>query len=190
MSSARTAIVIAVSLALGLVVVPACGSPHDGKAQKLRMPSVRDGDDPDDPDTPPPAGGAPWNNKCRTNFFDTPTKQRNGKEGKRLATQAGNQLERAETEGGQVRVETIKDSIGTLRQSLKKDPYGPEATYKMAIAYTLLWQKKCALLLLDRLAQLEGHPKVWKEASRVIERALRDPAFDPFRKEADRALGR
>ncbi len=62
--------------------------------------------------------------------------------------------------------------MGTLSNALAKDPYGPEPTYKLAVAYALLGRKSCSLALLERLKGLAGMPDVEKEASRTIQRAV------------------
>jgi hypothetical protein len=83
----------------------------------------------------------------------------------------------------------VIEAMGTLSNALRKDPYGPEPTYKLAVAYALVGKKKCSLALLERLKQLATLADVEKEASRTIQRAARDPAFAAFQKEAKTALG-
>ena len=44
----------------------------------------------------------------------------------------------------------IQEALSKLRNALRADPYGPEPTYKMAVAYALVGKKGCSLALLER----------------------------------------
>ncbi|WP_045119069.1 hypothetical protein [Haliangium ochraceum] len=127
---------------------------------------------------------------CRTNFFDKPTTRRRATQGRALASQAEGILAEADAKEGEERILLVKESLDKLSNALRADPYGPAPTYKMAVAYAMVGKKKCALDLLDRLQQLTRMPAVESEAERNVDRAMRDQAFEPFRKEADTALGR
>ena len=202
----RLAILLAAA-ALGAGSLPAglagCGAgPYTGKAERLKKPRAKKR--PENKVAPTEvaearAGGkagtdgkaAPLSDeKCRTNFFAEPKKgPRRTKEARNMAIQADSSLLAAERQVGPERVDLVVEAIATLSNALVKDPYGPEPTYKLAVAYALVGKKSCSLALLERLKGLAGIADVEKEASRTIQRASRDPAFEPFGKEARTALG-
>jgi hypothetical protein len=197
----RLAILLALAL-FGAFSFPAglagCGSgPYTGKPERLKKP--RSKKRPDDKAAPTEvaeggkeggAGAALSDEKCRTNFFAEPKKgPRKIKEARNMAIQADSGLLAAERQFGPARQQLVVESMATLSNALVKDPYGPEPTYKLAVAYALLGKKSCTLALLERLKGLTGMPDVEKEATRTIQRASRDPAFEPFSKEARTALG-
>jgi hypothetical protein len=128
--------------------------------------------------------------QCRTNFFAEPkAAPRKSKEARAMAIEADPGLRDAEAQSGAARQDLAVEALATLSNALDKDPYAPEPTYKMAVAYALLGRKSCSLALLERLKGLAAMPEVEKEAQRAIQRAARDPAFQPFDKEARTALG-
>lgn len=181
----RPQLVVAIALGLALAA-PAvgCSSPYSGKAERLKKPKEKKRP-PDEEPVAAPVEDA----KCKTNFFDEPTTDRNARDGRRLADQGDTLLGNADRVEGDDRTNLVVEALSKLKNSLKKDPYGPEATFKMAVAYAMVGRKSCALALLERLALLQKHPDVEREATRTVQRALREGAFDPFRKDADAALG-
>lgn len=193
----RLAILLALALGAGsaLSVQWACGSgPYTGKPEKMKKPRAKKRPEGSaNPTEVASAGGAATpmsEDDCRTNFFAEPMKGRRQKnEARGMAMQAEQNLMAAERKFGPERQQMVIEAMGTLSNALKKDPYGPEPTYKLAVAYALVGKKKCALALLERLKQLGTLPDVEKEASRTIQRAARDPAFTAFQKEAKTALG-
>jgi hypothetical protein len=205
----------AASLAVGS---SGCGSgPYSGKPERLKKPTPkkrpsadasRDQVAPDSGEDGGGQGGAEKSGKegeeagadksgtaisdeqCRTNFFAEPkATPRKSKEARAMAIEADPGLRDAETESGAARQELVSTALATLSNALDKDPYAPEPTYKMAVAYALVGRKSCSLALLERLKGLAAMPEVEKEAQRAIQRAARDPAFQPFDKEARTALG-
>lgn len=182
--------VFALAITLGLGVAAAtvgCASPYSGKPERVKRPKKKK--------RPPPEEGEAattpeLDDKCRTNFFAEPTTRRRPDQGRGLARQAERMLYEAEEQEGNQRVLVVKDALDKLRNALKSDPYGPEPTYRMAVAYAMVGKKGCSLALLERLQELSKLPDVEPEAVRTINRALNDQSFDPFRKEADTALGR
>ena len=191
----------AFSLPVGLA---ACGSgPYSGKAERLKKPKAKKRP----PDKAGPTevaeegeGGKNGVKKgdkarvsdepCRTNFFAEPKKgPRRSKEARSMAIRTETSLIDAERQEGPARQQIVIDVMATLSNALAKDPYAPEPTYKLAVAYALLGRKSCSLALLERLKGLTAVADVEKEASRTIQRASRDPAFKPFDKEATAALG-
>lgn len=185
----RLRLLLSSALVLAIATpVAGCSSPYDAKAERLKKPKKKKRPDAEEADAG--ADEQPLaDDKCRTNFFAEPTKRRKARDGRRLASQADGLLVDADRADGKRRVSLLVEALEKLSNALKKDPYGPEPTYKMAVAYAMAGRKSCALKLLDRLNTLQKHPDVDKEASRAVQRALRDPAFEKFRKDADQALG-
>lgn len=172
--------------------IAACAGPYTGKPEKLRKP--REKKRPEKTDEELAAMEAEnkveWDEKCRANFFDEPHNRRYAKRARPLTAAADSMLADADELEGAARVELVSDAMSKLRNALKQDPYGPEQTYKLAVAYAMVLKKQCAVMLLERLTELEKHPVVGAQATRVISRAMQDMAFDGFRKDADAALGR
>lgn len=178
-------------MALGLSLGAAqwgCAQPYSGKPERLKKPRKKKKPEPTEQEVAEKE--LEFDEKCRTNFFDKPTTLRKTRLSRRLAKQADGMLVEAEEEEGQARISSVSEALSKLTNALKADPYGPEATYKMAVAYALVGKKGCAIALLERLQQLTRHPEAMNEAERVVNRALRDHSFEPFRKDADAALGR
>ena len=186
MRLATLALVAALGLAITLTQA-ACPHPYSGKAARLKKPAKKKRP-PEEPEQV--AQGPVLDEECRTNFFDKPNPRRRSSQGIALAQEAENHIREAESKDGQDRIVAVKDALSKLRNALKADPYGAEATYKMAVAYALVGKKGCAVALLQRLSDLTKMPEVESEANRIIDRASRDQRFDLFRKEADAALGR
>lgn len=76
-----------------------------------------------------------------------------------------------------------------LADSFRIDPYSPLATYSMAHAYALVGKKRCAVAMLQRLVDLSAIAELAGDVGKLKTRAKADAAFEPFRKEADGALG-
>jgi hypothetical protein len=191
-------LVILVFAALGATTLAAgCGSgPYSGSPERLKKPKAKkrpDGDKAKPTEVAEGTGGTGVvlsEEKCRTNFFAEPRKTpRKIKEARSMAIQADSALVAADRQFGPSRQQLVVEAMGTLSNALSKDPYGPEPTYKLAVAYAMLGHKSCSLALLERLKGLSGMPDVEKEASRAIQRASRDPAFEAFGKEARTAMG-
>jgi hypothetical protein len=192
----RLAFLLALALGVGTALLTsACGSgPYTGKPEKLKKPREKKRPEGATTASEVESGGAAKtamsDEDCRTNFFAEPMKGKRQKgEARGMAMQAESTLIAAERQFGPQRQQMVIEAMGTLDNALKKDPYGPEPTYKLAVAYALVGKKKCTLALLERLKQLGTLPDVEKEAQRTIQRAARDPAFSTFQKEAKTALG-
>lgn len=178
---------LAVVIACGYAAMSTgCSGPYSGKPETLKSPKKKKRPKGEEA----ASAEVVIDDKCRTNFFEKPTTRRKPPLGRSLAQQAEKPLFEAEEQEGEERIILVRDAMSKLRNALKADPYGPEPTYKMAVAYALVGKKGCSLALLERLQLLSGMPGVESEAERAINRALRDQAFDLFRKEADTALGR
>ncbi len=166
------------------VAVTGCTGPYTGKPERLEKPRKKKRPQAEED------GALALDDECRTNFFAKPTKRRNQRQGRALASQAERILSQAEGQEGQPRILSVQEALSKLSNALRADPYGPAPTYRMAVAYALVGKKGCSLALLDRLQQLTVMPEVQGEAERTVNRALRDQTFDIFRKEADAAMGR
>ncbi len=175
----------------GLASAAGCAGPYSEAPEKLAKPKKKKppADEVVTGEPEADATGQAWEDACKTNFYAEPVERRRGAAALALSGQADRILVEAEQQEGATRVATVGDAMSKLSSALKQDPYGPEPTYKLAVAYTLVGKKGCALRLLERLAELQNYPAVEKESGRVIQRALNDMTFDPFRKEADAALG-
>lgn len=163
-----------------------CAHPYSGKPQKLKKPRKKK-----KPEVEEEVANAPeLDEKCKANFFADPNPRRKSRLGRSLASQADGMLQEAEGKEGQARISVVIDALSKLKSSLRADPYGPDATYKMAVAYAMVGKKGCSIALLQRLSDLTKMPEVGAKADRIINRALRDQNFDLFRKDADAAMGR
>lgn len=185
----RSAVVLFAVAVGGSAVMAATGcggGPYSGPPEKLARPKEKRRPKPKEGEEPALA----TDEKCRTNFFEDPTTRRQARLGLTLSKQAETTIVEAEAQSGEARVLLIQEALSKLRNALRADPYGPEPTYKMAVAYALVGKKGCSLALLERLQALSRMPAVAGEAERTIARALRDQAFNAFRKDADAALGR
>jgi hypothetical protein len=184
----RSAVVLlAVALGWGFAAATAgCAGPYSGQSEKLKRPKEKRRPKPKEGEEP----ALVMSDKCRTNFFEKPTTRRNERLGLTLSKQAETTIVEADAQTGEARLLLVQEALSKLRNALKADPYGPEPTYKMAVAYALAGKKGCSLALLERLQLLSRMPEVQTEAERTIGRAQRDQAFDAFRKDADAALGR
>jgi hypothetical protein len=186
--------VIAFAVALGgafALPLEGCRHPYSGKAERIKKPRKKKRKDKPEGEQQPQVVEAPAATPCRTNFFTQPARKpkRSAKEARELAVQADSMLLDAERTTGETRVSSVLQAMNKLTNALKKDPYGPEPTFKFAVAYALIGKKSCALAFLERLNLLQQFPDTEREAARVIQRALREPAFDPFRKDANTAMG-
>jgi hypothetical protein len=181
-------VLLAVVLGCGFTAMTAtgCAGPYSGPPEKIKRPKAKRRPKAKEDE----AEALAVNDKCRTNFFEKPTTKRKEPQGRMLAKQAEGIILEAEAQKGDERVLLIKEALSKLRNALVADPYGPEPTYKMAVAYALVGKKGCSLALLERLQLLSRMPAVEAEAERTIDRAMRDQAFNAFRKDADAALGR
>jgi len=192
----RTAILAACVAALfGLAGLGAgCSAgPYTGKPEKLKKPRAKKRKDGKATAVQADGEGGVMvmsDEPCRTNFFAPPfNKRRASSTAKSMAAQADQALLAAERKVGPGRQEMVVDAMATLGNALRKDPYAPEPTYKLAVAYALAGKRKCSVALLERLKSLADYPPTEAEASRTIQRAARDPAFKPFEKDARTALG-
>lgn len=167
-----------------------CKHPYSGTPESLKRPKKKKRKDKPLEQVEPVAEG-PSEEPCRTNFFAAPPKRlrRRVKEARSMAKATQPSLLDAERLEGESKTTAVLAAMNKLNNALAKDPYGPEPTFSLAVAYALVGKKTCALALLERLKLLQQFPDTEKEARRVVQRAVREPVFEPFRQEATTALG-
>ena len=181
-------IILAMAAFVGTSVAQSgCAHPYSGKPERLSKPKKKSRPEPTEEEA---AAGPVLDDKCKADFFGDPTTKRKTSQANGLTQQAEEILSEAEGREGPALISAVTDALSKLRNSLKADPYLPEATYKMAVAYALVGKKGCSLMLLQRLQDLTKMPEVSDKADRIINKALRDQTFDLFRKDADAAMGR
>lgn len=171
-----------------MVFATGCPHPYSGKPESLKKMKKKNPPEPEPGEVKPDE--VAWDDKCRVNFQDDkPPKSRKIAPAKSMSSEADGMLVEAEDLDGERRILKVVDAIKKLKSALGQDQFSPLATYKLAVAYTLVNKKGCALMLLQRLNDLQRMPAVAREAELVIKRAQLDQTFDPFRKDADAAMG-
>jgi hypothetical protein len=178
-------IALILALAIGAPTAGGCGGPYVGKPEKLKRPAKKK--KPPEPD----AAALPYNEECKSGFFEDNSKvRRNSGAARGKVGQGDAALGAAESSPDPgVRASSTIEAINSYKKALLDDPFSAEATYKLAAAYARVRKKKCAIDLLTRLAQLKKHPDFEAEASRMVQAASQDGSFQGFRKDADSALG-
>lgn len=189
----RLPLLVALALALACAVGPVgCAGPYSGKAEPLKKPRAKKRPKSVAPPTEVAQGSEPGKvseEPCRTNFFGDPFRgKRRSREARAMAAEAEAALTSAERATAE-RKDLVVGAMETLSNALRVDPFAPEPTYKLAIAYAMIGRKACSLALLERLKALAAMPEIESETERAIQRAARDPAFEAFRTDARRALG-
>ena len=185
---ARIAIALGVLLTLGV----GCAGPYSAAPEPLRLPKEKK--------AKPKAGqqqvivgalGDP--NVCKVDFDGTPStlEKRNVRQAKQLAQDGENALSGYDGAPPDVRRKMVMTSLGHLGDALRYDPYSPQATYAMAITYASAGKKKCAVELLGRLGALGQipDPALQADVKKFKEMAKKAKPFEPFRADADAALG-
>ena len=177
-------------LAVGAI---SCASPHSGPAESLELPKRKKAAEgaKEEPKTAV-YGGLTEPDTCKTDFKgkEQPlVKAAAANRAKSITQDAFNAMAGIETAVGMQRRNMAAESLGILNDALRVDPYSPQATYAMAASYAHVGKKRCALEMLDRLADLSQFPELAADVGKLKGRAKVDAAFEPFRKEADQALG-
>ena len=168
-----------------------CGGLYSGKAEKVYKPGKKK-----EPDVVVAPAEIKWNGECAAKLNEEPgtalkTHKKNEARVKQLAAQAQELLDTAATSSdNKQKAGQTAEAIDKLRKGLVDAPYSVDATYSLAIGYARARRKGCALAMLKRLAQLEKYDDFSTAAKRLIGDALDNGEFQPFRKEADEALGR
>jgi hypothetical protein len=137
-------------------------------------------------------GGLQEPDTCKTDFTakeQAMPKAAAANRARSTAQDADNTMAGVDKAMGQQRRTMVTDALALLNDALKIDPYSPLATYTMAKAYAAVGKKKCSVLMLERLATLGLHPDLATDVGKMKVRAKTEVVFEPFRKEADGALG-
>lgn len=91
----------------------------------------------------------------------------------------------------EVKKGALIDAIDSYGRALAGDPFNPDLTLKLALAYDKAQRKGCALALLGRLSRLSNNEKFSKKTEPVINEVLdRKGYFERYRKDAIKAIGR
>jgi hypothetical protein len=171
---------IAVVGALGLA---ACQPMYGAKPAKLTTPRVVHHVEP-----PEPVAEVKYVETCEHVDFRRPSKGvvRDKPNASRLVAEGDARVATAEqATADDARRDLIVDSIERYKSALTKDPYDPDATLKLALAYDRARRKGCALALLRRLDTLSSHPE-FAEAANRSKASVRDNTgwFGGYRKDA------
>jgi len=175
------ALVVALGLGVGAL---GCAPLYGGKAEPLSKLKKKK--------APPESEVAiPWDEECKVDFFGDGAKFRPRPQdaaplfesGQAAMTQADRSPDPA------AKGVLIVDALNKFKNALTKDPYNAEITLALAAGYARALKKGCALALLKRLVELEGHPDYESAARRMIGSAQSEGAFGGFRKESDAAVG-
>jgi hypothetical protein len=149
---------------------------------------------------PPPAdegtplfGGLNEPDTCKSDFTGTAPaalpKPAAQNKARNVAQDADNALAGSDKALGAQRRNMVLEALNLVNDALKFYPFSPLATYTMAKAYATVGKKKCSTMMLDRLNTLGQHADLAAEVGKLKARAKTEIAFEPFRKEADAALG-
>lgn len=177
------------ALCLALMGLTACQPLYGSKPEHLHTPEKKK--KPVDP-----TDGTPeikYVEDCTASFQDDPKKAHPQPIlGRQLIDNADTVMQTSEkTAEPNAKVGLIREAIDKYRNALIKDPYSPDATLKLAVAYDKVLRKGCAIAMLKRLASLSNFPKFAPEANRAID-AVSDNSqwFKGYRKDAMAAVGR
>jgi hypothetical protein len=176
---------IVIAAALCLLFVNACAGPYTGAPEKLAMPKKKK------PKVKPEGPLSSEPDTCKADFTANPVTVSKGtrRTATGLSQDADNQMAGIETAPADQKKGMVLDALSTTNSALKSDPYNPGATFTMAVAYAWAGKKKCSIMMLERLADLAKHPDVVDDATKFAGKVKKHPAFEPFRKDAEAALG-
>ena len=187
----RTSLVLTcVLLASSTIATTGCASLYGGKPEKLKNPEKKK-----KPAEPPEQEvKVVYIEDCAADFRGDPTKvaRQSG-----ISSQLTGEGETAIVSGDRAKdsasqVEFYKLGISKLSNALGKDPYNPDATLALALAYDKVNRKGCALALLKRLSQLEANAAKFGRGPKALADRVTDTPqwFKGYRKDAIAALGR
>jgi hypothetical protein len=131
----------------------------------------------------------PYVETCTVDFSAPPVKRRQTAAASQLVVTADSSLDTArQTSAEPAKVALIKTGIEKYGEALVKDPYNPDVTLKLALAYDSVLHKGCALAMLTRLYKLSSNPTF--QASASIDRVVDNKHwFKGYREAALHAVG-
>jgi hypothetical protein len=183
---------LALAVAFSVSLSAGCAGPYSAAPEPVRLPKQKKA-------KPKPGqeakivGALGDPNVCKVDFEAAPypMNKRNARAAKQLAQDGENALSGYDGAQAEGRRSMVLKSLGYLGDAFRYDPYSPHATYAMAVTYASAGKKKCAINLLERLGSLNGiaDPGIQAEVKKYKEMVKTNRAFEPFRKEADAALG-
>ena len=168
-----------------------CGGLYSGKPEKVYKPGKKK-----EPDVVVAPVEIKWNDECVAKLNEDPGKslamhKKNEARVRQLAAQAEELLDAAKNAtDNKSKAGQTAEAIDKLRKALVDAPYSAEATYQLAIGYARSRRRGCSLAMLKRLAALEKYDDFTATAKRLINEALDNGEFQPFRKQADEAMNR
>lgn len=184
------AAIVAVAMAF---LFTSTGCPHhlSGSAERMKRPRKKRRPK-DKPDPSKGLADLKLSDECSANFNYNRKHRRKTRQANQLVAKGVDLMKKASKESGEEQVDTYVDALMKLRSALVQDNFNANATYRLAAAYARLARKGCAIMLLKRLTQLQGHPnpKVVREADLAINNVVMDSAFKRFRNDANSAVGR
>jgi hypothetical protein len=173
------------AVAILSVCLAACAGPYSAPPERLVMPKKEK--------KKPGAAEAPvFDEKCKADFKKPAEKVRTREQRRRadsLAQDADNLLAGIESASKDQRIAQATDAINKAADALAVNPYSPSATFTMATAYAWAGKKKCATLMLERLKDLSQIPDEVDDAIKYKDKVKTHPSFEPFRKDAEGAVG-
>lgn len=190
--SIATLVAAALTLSLGATSsLTGCGGLYSGKPERVYKPSKKK-----EPEAVVAVVEIKWNNECAAKLNEEPgaalkTHKKNEARVKQVAAQAEELLDAAKNAAdNKQKAGQTAEAIDKLRKALVDAPYSAQATYQLAVGYARARRKGCSLAMLKRLAALEKYDDFNADAKRMINEALDNGEFQPFRKDADEAMNR
>ena len=164
----------------------ACASPYAAPAEKLVLPKKKGKGKPVDPST---LVNDP--DQCTYNFAKPAINpaRRKVDAAVRAAQEADGTLSEAKNEAPAARLNTLLEQVDKLKAALAMDPYSPQATYELAVAYALIGKNKCAVAMVERLADLGKFADVADDAAKFKSKVRKETAFSFIQKDVEGALG-
>jgi hypothetical protein len=177
-------VLVATFVTVGLV---GCAGPYSAEPERLSMPKKKK------VAKKPPGEGEGEPDTCRTNFKGDPVRipskaKRNEADG--YAQDADNVLSGIDKATPEQKRKQVIDALNRARTALTVDPYSPRAHLVMAAAYAWVGKKKCALAMLERLAELKQIPEEQNDAIKMADKVATEKAFAPFKAEAEGVAGK
>jgi hypothetical protein len=173
-------------IAVACLVLAACKPMYGDPAPRVKNPT-RHNPPPDWKQDP--VVEVTYIDECEVNFRLPPTAKRDTKVAQQKMVAGDGAAANIKPDlDAQKRASLAVQSVYDYSQALVADPYNPEVTLKLALAYDKVLRRGCALAMLKRLDALAANPKFGAEA---VKHQLADNAqwFKRYRKDAIEAAG-